>query len=97
MSSLLQNIIVIGGIVLLAGFGYYLYTQNAALDVSTDSTVSSQVAAETADFLRRLNELKAIELKGEIFSDPRFLSLRDYSSPISPEAVGDSNPFDVTN
>ena len=73
MSSLLQNIIIIGGVVLIAGLGYYLYTQNASLDVATDSAVSTQVAAETADFLRRLNELKAIELKGDIFSDHVFL------------------------
>ncbi len=96
MSSLLQNTIVIGGILILGGFGYYLYTQNTGLDVS-NGTINSQVAAETADFLQRLNELKAIELNGDIFSDPRFLSLRQYSSPVAPEAVGGGNPFDLNN
>lgn len=94
MSSLLQNIIVIGGIVVLLGLGYYLYTQNAALDVSNDSAVSTQVAAETADFLRRLNELKAIQLNGTLFSDPRFISLVNFTAPVLVEPVGQDNPFD---
>lgn len=94
MSSLLQNIIVIGGILVILGLGYYLYTQNAALDVSSDSDVSAQVAAETADFLRRLNELKAIQLSGDIFSDPRFLSLINFTAPVGSEPVGQENPFD---
>jgi hypothetical protein len=97
MSSLLQNLLIIGGIILLLAFGYYIYTQNTGLSVSSDSAVSAQVAVETADFLRRLNELKAIQLNGEIFSDPRFVSLVNYTVPVTSEAVGRTNPFDVSN
>jgi len=92
MSNFIQNLIILGGIVVLVVFGYYMYTQDTTLD--SESELSAQVAAESATFLRRLNELKAIELDGNIFSDPRFVSLINYSQPIIPESVGNPAPFD---
>lgn len=92
MSSFIQNLIILGGVVVLIAFGYYLYTQENGAEA--DSELSAQVAAESANFLHRLNELKAIELDGSIFSDPRFVSLVNYSLPIVTEAVGNPAPFD---
>ncbi len=91
MSSLIQNIIIVGGILALMGFGYFLYMQSA--NSGSNSDVSIQVAAESANFLRRLNELKSVELNGNIFSDPRFISLVNYSIPVRAEMVGNPNPF----
>jgi hypothetical protein len=96
MSSFLQNSLIIGGILAIAGLGYYLYTSDSG-SKSSDSEASAHIAAESAEFLRRLNELKAIELNGEIFSDPRFISLVDYSAPILSEPIGKPNPFDINN
>jgi|GEM_PF-794383 len=96
MSSLIQNIIILGGIIVILGLGYFLYTQNSQLDAGSDG-FDAQIEAENAEFLRRLNELKAVELNGAIFLDPRFLSFVDFSIPVLPEAIGDSRPFDPNN
>lgn len=95
MSSFIQNTIILGGILVLVGLGYYIYTSNTQSDA--ESEMSAQIAAESADFLRRLNELKAIELNGSIFSDPRFVSLVNYSQPVLSEPVGNPSPFDISN
>ncbi len=94
MSSSIQNIIVVVGLVLVLGFGYYLYSanKNSLLSGGT-SVVSNQVAIESADFLKRLEELKTLKLDGAIFSDPRFKSLVDRSHPVSQQVVGRDNPF----
>lgn len=96
MSSIIQNVIILGGIIVILGLGYFLYTQNSQLDAGSDG-FNAQIEAENAEFLRRLNELKAIELNGEIFLDLRFLSFVDFSIPVFPEAVGDNRPFDANN
>lgn len=96
MSSLLQNILILVGIILIGALGFYLYSQNVSLDMSDqNSEVSNQIALETAEFLRRLNELKAIELDGSLLSDERFRSLVHLTPPVPSLNVGDSNPFDV--
>ncbi len=82
------------GIVLIAGLGYYLYTQSSGSELQTASLSSrSQIAIESNLFLRRLNELKAISLDGAIFSNPRFNALVDFSEPVNPQPVGKPNPF----
>jgi hypothetical protein len=96
MSSFLQNTLFIGGFILIAGIGYFLYTHNAPLRTQ-DADVSQQIAAQSEDFLKRLNELKAIRLSGDIFADPRFTTLSHYSQPVSPTPIGRTNPFDTTN
>lgn len=96
MSSTVQNIIIILGIILIASLGYYLYTQSDSISLQ-NGQVNNQAAAETSQFLARLNELKSITLKADIFSDPRFQSLEDSSKVVVPVPVGRSNPFTPTN
>jgi hypothetical protein len=92
MSAFLQNTLIVGGLVLVGLAGYYLYVQNATLEVQ-DDPLSMQIQLETADFLRKLNELKAIELNGDIFADPRFSTLINFSVPVLPEPFGTTDPF----
>lgn len=95
MSSLFQNILIFVGLVGLVGFGYFLYSQNERLNLSAgDAATSNQIAIEASDFLRRLNDLKAITLDTEILNDPRFSSLVNYSAPLQTESVGRTNPFE---
>jgi hypothetical protein len=93
MSSFIQNTIILGGVLVLIGLGYYLYTEEPA----GSSQVSQQVAAESAAFLSRLNQLKAIELDVSLFPDPRFRSLVNYTAPVVSEPVGNPNPFHSNN
>ncbi len=92
MSSRVQNLLMILGIVLIAALGYYLMTQRSATGLQ-GSMPNSQIAAESSTFLRRLNDLKSITLDGSVFSNPRFRILVDFSEPITPEPVGRTNPF----
>lgn len=95
MSSLFQNIIILLGIVLVGIFGYYLYIENSRLDVGDSAAISNQIAIETSDFLVLLNELKAMELGGELFADPRFISFMQLSPLVQPQPIGKGNPFAV--
>ncbi len=94
MSSSIQNIIVVVGLILVLGLGYYLYSANkdSVLSGST-SVVNSQIAIESADFIRRLDELKTLTLDDSIFSDARFRSFVDRRKPVLQEVVGRNNPF----
>lgn len=40
-----------------------------------------------------LLQLRAVSLGGSIFTDPAFMSLRDFGTQIIPEPVGRPNPF----
>lgn len=96
MSSFIKNLITILGLALIAALGYYLFVLNkdSGIDI-TDISISNQAEAEaeTQAFLRRLNELKNINLSGEIFSDRRFQSLVDFGTPVDPSQIGRENPF----
>ena len=94
MTSILKNIIVVVGLVLIAGLGYYLYTQNIGLNTNSGNTeVSNQSVAETEAFLRRLNDLKKIQLDQSLFSDARFIGLTSYETEVQPLPTGRNNPF----
>ena len=96
MSKKLQNIFIILGIVMIAGLGYYLFIQKDGASLN-NNLVNNQAAAETAEFLQRLNELKTIKLEGKILKDQRFTTLVDFSEPVVPVPIGRANPFTVHN
>ena len=94
MTSILKNIIVIAGLLAIAGIGYYLFVvERSATVASSGQSIDVVVAAETEGFLRRLRDLQEISLSREIFSDARFQSLRDFGSPIDRVSFGRSEPF----
>jgi hypothetical protein len=95
MFSLLKQLLVLLALLATVGLGYYLYTNNsAALEDTTNAGGTEAVALEAASFLSRLNELRAIDLDEQVFSDIRFSYLVDYSKAVEPEPVGTRpNPF----
>lgn len=96
MSSMLQNLIAILGIVIIGGVGYYLYVSNSSLNSTTVST-ANEASIQAAQFLSRLNELKTLTLDDGIFNDPRFRSLVDSRADVMPVPIGRPNPFAVSN
>lgn len=89
---------MIVGLIGIALLGYYLFVVNDTSVITVDNEqVSLQAEAETQSFLRRLNELKTIELSGELFSDNRFTSLVDSATPVRPESVGRVDPLAPAN
>lgn len=94
MSSRIQNLLIILGLIAVAALGYYLYTQQQASELLVESSlISSEAAAESAELLRRLNEVKQIELDTSVLSDPRFLLLTNNETPVIPDNIGRPNPF----
>lgn len=59
------------------------------------STTKASAAQDSIgrDFLELLQELRSVRIDTQVFSDPAFASLRDFSSPIISEPVGRENPF----
>jgi hypothetical protein len=94
MPKLLKNVVALGGLALIAFVGYYLIGMNRDATVAGNNTlVVSQAEAETKDFLARLDDLNTIQLSTDIFSDPRFTSLQDFTGPVERVPYGRSNPF----
>jgi len=97
MSTIIQNAIVVIGLFVLAGLGYYLYVENSRADLDTSSSITAnQASIESANFLRLLAELREIELNVSIFSDSRFQSLRDNTPDVVEVPVGRENPYEET-
>ena len=94
MTPVIKNTLIVGGLIALAALGYYLFVINDSSVIKVNNEqVSLQAEAETQDFLRRLNELKTVELSDTLFTNTGFLRLVDYSTPIQPQEVGRENPF----
>ena len=94
MTPLIKNILIFGGLIALAAMGYYLFIVNDSSVIQVNNEqVSMQAEAETQDFLRRLNELKTVELSDALFTETSFIRLVDYSTPIQTQEVGRENPF----
>lgn len=103
MTSVLKNIFVIAGFLLICGLGYYLYTQNngSLLSHDGDASVTSSIQAsqEAEILLRQLNDIKSIQINNELFSDPRFTTLVNNTTEVEPSSIGRSTPFEpaITN
>jgi hypothetical protein len=92
MSSHIQNLLMILGIVVITALGYYLYIQSNSVSLE-DGAKRDQVALESATILKNLNDIKTVSLEGTLFSNNRFTNLVDFTEPIKPQPVGRANPF----
>ncbi|PIR86272.1 hypothetical protein COU13_01935 [Candidatus Kaiserbacteria bacterium CG10_big_fil_rev_8_21_14_0_10_43_70] len=92
-----KNKILFAGVaVIIAGFVWYGMSEKQGENSLLTSTSISSAATQTAverELLNTLLELRSIRLDGEIFSDPAFNSLRDFTTDIVSEPIGRRNPF----
>jgi len=97
MQWILQHKLIFLIVILLVVFGvWYGLSQSApAAPLLTNSAPTGSPSADSADqqLVSTLLALRAVTLNGNIFSDPAFLSLQDFSTTIVPEPVGRDNPF----
>ena len=94
MSSFLKNILLALGLALILWLGYrFFFGGSDAALTAQNAMVISQASRDTEVFLRTLQQLRGIQLNGELFHDTRFTSLTDYRRPIVAEPVGRHNPF----
>lgn len=80
-------------IVVLGAAVYYLWGRpNTDPIVTTDATPQS---SSEATFLNLVGELENVSFEGTIFTDARFLSLKDIHTNIVAEPTGRRDPFGV--
>lgn len=72
---------------------YYLYFSGSSSDQLTVKTTASSSNQIGQQFVSSLFQLQGLSLDGKIFTDADFLSLKDISTPIPPQAVKRNNPF----
>ena len=92
MASIIKNIIVVIGLLALAGVGYYLFVANHDATIQTTGG-SASAEVETQAMLKRLEDLQSIRISTEILRDSKFQSLRSFNSVVSRVPVGRSEPF----
>jgi hypothetical protein len=98
MNKSLTNIIVLIGIVITSVAGYFLFSQNSAplLSSNTTNTQQEQLLASSQLFVERSRTLSQIDMDTSIFEDEVFNSLKSYSPPLNEFEFGRSNPFAPT-
>ncbi len=93
MSNLLKNLLIALGLAIILFIGYITFVRDDGSDAMVSESLSPEVRQETQQLLSTLQELKSINVEGRIFSDPLFLSLRDFRVELGTEPEGRSNPF----
>lgn len=95
MDLLRGNKILIGIVVfIVAGAVLYGLSGSSAPQTLLNITQSDPGRATVeAELVASLLEVRAIRLDGQIFNDPAFRALRDFSTQIVPEPIGRDNPF----
>jgi hypothetical protein len=92
--KLSTNKILIIGLLLVAGVGAYLFlgkSEEPPLTTTEDGVSSGTIGQELVVELTRLRGLQNI--RGDIFKDPVFMSLQDYTQTVVAQPLGRSNPF----
>jgi hypothetical protein len=91
-TSILILVMIVGlGFVGLSNYINVVHGQTSSL-ITTD-TANGSGTTNGAVVLALLNRLNGIELNGKIFTSTAFKSLQDFSIPLTPQAVGRSNPY----
>lgn len=90
-----KNVLLIIALVIVLAVGYFTFFRGGS---KSDELVSVEANPAIPTFgqelLIELNRLKALRaVNKDIFDDPIFVSLEDFTVPVSPEPLGRSNPF----
>ncbi len=84
--------VVILGVLGFAGYSYTTRDRGADVGLLTNSG-SDLTASVDGDLLKTLGKLKKLHLDDGVFSNPVWLSLRDFGKILTPEQKGRLNPF----
>ncbi len=92
LPKLSKNKILMIGLIVVAVIGYYLFKPDAPPTLTTtESGVTGTIGQELVIELNRLKGLQNIS--GQIFTDPSFISLQDYTQTVIAQPLGRSNPL----
>jgi hypothetical protein len=94
MSYISQHkLIVILVVIVVLGVGWYALSGSPSSEPTLTTTPVSGSSPADQNLLSTLLALRAVKLDATIFSNPAFMSLKDFSTKIIPEPVGRTNPF----
>ncbi len=96
MSTLLKNLLIALGLAIIIFVGYATFVRDSEDDRYLQSPSSPEAELESQQLLSMLNELKSLNVSGEVFTDPLFLSLKNISMDLGEETSGRPNPFAPT-
>ena len=86
------TILITLGVIVVIGI-WWGFSQETPSTSLIETQTSSVVSPEDRGLVDTLLQLRAVSLSGTIFSDPAFMSLRDFGKQVIPEPVGRPNPF----
>ena len=100
-----KNIVIGLGVLILVFGGFFVWkSMNTSPNDSTASTLSfndstlpgsfSEASLAGQQILSLLNQLRQLNINGDIFKDPVFTSLVDYSIATTSEPRGRPDPFE---
>jgi hypothetical protein len=90
-----HKLILIVVAIIIAGIAWYALsggTPSSSSDLTSAAPTASANPADQ-DLVNTLLTLRTVQLDGTIFTDPAFMSLKDFSTQIVPEPVGRTDPF----
>lgn len=83
-------VIIIVTLIAAAGIFWYFFTNSGN---QSPLTITPQNTAAQAQFQTLVEQLQSITFDTAIFSNPKFTSLVDIHTPVSPEPTGRPDPF----
>lgn len=99
MNWIMHNkLIFIVAVLVLAGGVWYGLSQGSSappllVTTNADGTTAAGEQGSDQEVIGTLLALRAVTLSGSIFTNPAFLSLQDFGTPIVSEPIGRPNPF----
>ena len=95
MGKTATNLSIVLGLITIAFAGYYLYTQRSAsiLASSPSDQTMQNMLNNTKSFIEYRQLLDKIVLDTQFFEDPKFTSLRSFTTEIIEQPIGRPNPF----
>lgn len=93
MNFILSHKIIAGVVAVLVAVGIWIGLSSGGSSSSLLDTETVGDNGPDQELVATLLALRAVKLDGSLFSDPGFVSLKDFSTEIIPEPIGRPNPF----
>ena len=93
MSETARNILVIIGMLLVGGLGWYMYDQSRSLELQMTGGPGVNIQAETQQFIQQQQQLQVLSVTSTLFDDSDFQDLHSIAAPVPTFDTGRSNPF----
>jgi hypothetical protein len=90
-----NNLIILILAVILLVLGYFIFIKPSdfALSSQAANPMADQMLLQTQVFIERRTKLDSVAISSELFSDPRFTSLRSFSPALTEQTLGKPTLF----